>query len=65
MTGTGVVERKTVVLERIKEGRYEMEIPSALLETDGYALVQFASKLKKIVTDGRGPAIYVIRFGGD
>lgn len=59
------LERKAVILERIREGRYEMTIPSALLETDGHALVQFANQLKKLVTDGRGPAIYVIRFKGE
>ena len=65
MTDAAGLDHKAVVLERVKEGRYEMTVPSGTLETDGYALVQFANRLKKLVTDGRGPAIYVIRFGGE
>jgi hypothetical protein len=62
VTAQAGLERRAIVLERVREGRYEMCIPELLLETDGHALVQFANQLKKLVTDGKGPAIYVIRF---
>lgn len=55
----------TLLLERDEGGLYEITLPLSSLRTDWQGIVRFADLLKKLVVDGKGPAIYVIRFGED